>query len=558
MTVKTPWFQHYGDVPANLDYPPITMYELVAAAAERYGSYAACRFMGNTISYRQLLTEIRRTAAAFTALGITKGDRVTICLPNIPQAVFCFYALNMIGAVANMIHPLSAETEIIFYLEDSRSKALVILDQFYPKFAAIGNRCSLPKLIVADIADALSLHKHLLYKMTAGRKIEPIPPNDNIVRWSDFIAATVATTDVQPQGTADDLAAILYSGGTSGTTKGILLSNSNFNALALQTAAMSNCMASGNNMMAMMPIFHGFGLGVCIHTGLTHGCCCLLVPRFNTKSYAKLLRKEKPHYIAGVPTLFEAILRNPDLKNANLSYLRGVFSGGDTLTVDLKKRFDNFLKQHGATVEIREGYGTTECVTASCLTPYNIAREGSIGLPFPDTYYKIVAVDSDQEQPYGEEGEICISGPSVMIGYANNDEETAKVLRYHQDGLLWLHTGDIGVMDEEGFVYFRQRIKRIIVSRGYSIYPSQLENILDAHPKVASSCVIGVADSYQGQKVKAFVVLNETAANEQAVRDELLQYCHVHIAKYAIPAEIEFRDSLPQTLVGKIAYTKLQ
>jgi len=223
----------------------------------------------------------------------------------------------------------------------------------------------------------------------------------------------------------------------------------------------------------------------------------------------------------------------------------------------LKKRFDNFLKQHGATVEIREGYGTTECVTASCLTPYNIAREGSIGLPFPDTYYKIVAPDSEQEQPYGEEGEICISGPSVMIGYANNEEETAKVLRYHNDGLLWLHTGDLGVMDEEGFVYFRQRIKRIIVSRGYSIYPSQLENIINAHPKVASCCVIGVDDNYQGQKVKAFVVLNEAAIDEQAVRDELYQYCRKHIAKYAIPAEIEFRDSLPHTLVGKIAYTKL-
>lgn len=558
MTVKTPWLQHYGEVPANLDYPPITMYELMAAAAERYGSYTACRFMGNTISYRQLLTEIRRTAAAFTALGITKGDRVTICLPNIPQAVFCFYALNMIGAVANMIHPLSAEKEIIFYLQDSRSKAAVILDQFYPKFAAIGSKFSLPTLIVADIADALSLSKHLLYKLTAGRKIKPIPYDTHIIHWRDFIAAASATADLQPQGAADDLAAILYSGGTTGTTKGILLSNRNFNALALQTAAMSNCMVAGNTMMAVMPMFHGFGLGVCVHTGLTHGCRCLLVPRFNAQSYAKLLCKEKPHYIVGVPTLYEAILRNSNLKNADLSYLRGVFSGGDTLTVDLKRRFDNFLKQHKATVEIREGYGTTECVTASCLTPYNIAREGSIGLPFPDTYYKIVALDSEQEQPYGEEGEICISGPSVMIGYANNDEETAKVLRYHNDGLLWLHTGDLGVMDEQGFVYFRQRIKRIIVSRGYSIYPSQLENIIDAHPKVACCCVIGVDDSYQGQRVKAFVVLNEAAKDQQQIREELYQYCRIHIAKYAIPAEIEFRDSLPHTLVGKIAYTKLQ
>jgi long-chain acyl-CoA synthetase len=219
---------------------------------------------------------------------------------------------------------------------------------------------------------------------------------------------------------------------------------------------------------------------------------------------------------------------------------------------------DLFLKQHKATVDVREGYGTTECVTASCLTPYQTAREGSIGIPFPDTYYKIVAVGTTREAPYGEEGEICLTGPTLMMGYVNQPEETAQTLQTHEDGMLWLHTGDLGLMDAEGFVYFRQRIKRMIISSGYSIYPSQLENVIDAHEAVLLSCVIGVPDPLKVQKVKAFVVLKPGVEDEAQVLDSLWEHCRRNIAKYSLPYEIELRDDLPKTLVGKVAFKVLE
>ena len=351
---------------------------------------------------------------------------------------------------------------------------------------------------------------------------------------------------------------ILYSGGTTGTTKGILLSNRNFNALAAQIIATNPMFRPGDRMLAVMPLFHGFGLGVCVHSMLASSGTCLLIPRFNASSYADLLKKQRPNFIAGVPTLYEALLRTSKLDGVKLDCLKGVFSGGDSLPPDLKDRFDAFLKQHGASIQIREGYGTTECVTASCLTPPNAYRKGSIGLPFPDTFYKIVKPGTEEELPYGEEGEICLSGPTVMLGYLDRPEETADTLRTHADGLVWVHTGDLGTMDADGYVYFRQRLKRMIITSGYNVYPSQLESIIDAHPKVNLSCVIGVPDPVRVQKVKAFIVPAEGVAPSEELRRELDAYCREKIARYAIPREFEFRESLPTTLVGKVAYRVLE
>ena len=305
-------------------------------------------------------------------------------------------------------------------------------------------------------------------------------------------------------------------------------------------------------------MFHGFGLGVSIHSMVANGGRCILIPRFTPESYAKLIKKHQPNFIAGVPTLYEALLRLPTLDKVNLSCLKGVFSGGDSLSIELKKRFDSFLKSHGAHIVVREGYGTTECVTASCLTPVHMEKEGSIGLPFPDTYYKIVKVGTTEEVPYGEEGEICLSGPTLMMGYINHPEETADTLKKHEDGLTWLHTGDLGKMDEDGFVYFHQRLKRMIVTSGYNVYPSQIENVLDAHEAVHMSCVIGVPDPLRIQKVVAFIMLKPGFRPSEETKDSILRHCEKSIAKYAMPRRIEFRDMLPTTLVGKVAYRLLE
>ncbi len=557
--IKAPWVRFYGKVPAHLEYPKGSMMDAVSAVAEKYPDQAAYTFQGVKTTYRELVEQAHRVARAFAAAGIRKDDRVTVCLPNCPQAVLCFYGLNLIGAVATMIHPLSSVGEIAFYLRDSGSKVAVTLDQFYGKFQDVMQEQPLDKLIVATIGDALTPILRAGYWLTQGRKLQVPEIAAPAEKWRAFLQNGDAYE--QPflvKRTAEEPAAILFSGGTTGVTKGILLSNLNFNALGLQTIAMATTFEPGQRMLAAMPMFHGFGLGVCIHTMLVAGGTCILVPRVSVESYARLLKKEQPNYIAGVPTLYEGITRNPYMDGVNLACLKGVFSGGDSLSIELKKKFDLFLKEHGATVQVREGYGTTECVTASCLTPYDMYREGSIGLPFPDTYYKIVQVGTTDELPYGEEGEICLTGPSMMMGYINQPEETKNTMRLHADGHTWIHTGDLGYMDEDGFIYFRQRIKRMIVTSGYNVYPSQLENIIDAHEAVQMSCVIGVKDPYKMQKVKAFVVLKPGVAETPELMESIREHCRRHIAKYAMPYEIEVRDSLPKTLVGKVAYTVLE
>ena len=558
-TVKTPWYPYTEGVPVHLEYFKGSMFDMVASVAARYPNYVAFDFMGKSTTYAKMIKKIEQCAQALKTIGIRKGDCVTIAMPNCPQAIYMFYAINLIGGIASMVHPLSSEKEIEFYLNESNSITVITLDQFYGKIEAIRKNTGIVNVILARIKDELAQPLKTGYMITEGYKIAKIPDDAPVIRWKDFMKLSKCCFyNYKIERDDNDPAVILYSGGTTGTTKGIMLTNRNFNALAEQVIATNPMFKPGDKMLAAMPVFHGFGLGVCIHTMLAKGGRCVLVPRFTPKSYSKLITKNRCNFIAGVPTLYEAMLRLPNMENADFSHLKGVFSGGDSLSIELKKKMDKFLADHKATIKVREGYGTTECVTACCLTPVTLQKEGSIGIPFPDTYFKIVKPDTNEELPYGEEGEIVLSGPTVMLGYYNKPEETAKTLRRHADGLTWLYTGDLGCMDDQGFVYFRGRIKRMIVTSGYNVYPAQLENILDAHEKVQMSCIIGVPDPYKMQKVKAFVMLRPGYEPTQETKDELLAYCRKYIAKYAMPYDIEFRNELPKTLVGKVAYRVLE
>ena len=562
LSAAAPWLKYYGNTPASLEYPHKTMYEMVEAAAKRHPNHVAYVFMGKKTTYTEFMKRIQAAAQGLYKMGIRKGDKVTICMANTPQALDCFYALNRIGAIPNMIHPLSASQEIAFYLNFSKSKAVLTLDQFYYKVAEILPQLENPtEILIARVADELPAPLSALYPLTKSARAVKKLPKAGYTLWYDMVKAGKNTRLPAQKSRYDACGAILYSGGTTGTTKGIMLSNLNFNALALQTIAASGFSMeeiSNMKMLSVMPVFHGFGLGIGIHTPLVAGGTCILIPQFNVKVYAKTLMKQKPNLIPGVPTLFEALLRTEDLEGADLSFLKGIFSGGDSLSPELKKKVDAFLREHNCSEQIREGYGTTECVTASCLTPKDYARQGSIGVPFPDTYYKIVEPGTTNEVGPNIEGEICISGPTVMLGYMDNPYETANTLRRHYDGRIWLHTGDLGHMDQDGFVYFRQRIKRMIVTSGYNVYPSQLENIIDANDKVLISCVIGVKDPYRVQRVKAYVVPMPGVEPSEALKQEILDYCSGRIAKYAMPREIEFRKELPKTLVGKVAYRVLE
>ena len=405
--VKMPWSNSTCGVPLYLDYFDGSMYEKVKSIAEEYPRYVAYDFMGSSTNYQTFIKQIEKCARSLKMMGVRKNDKVTIAMPNCPQAIIMFYAINMVGAVSNMVHPLSSEEELVYYINNVKSETLLTLDQFYGKVETIRDRTCLKNVIIARIKDALSKPLRYGYMLTEGRKIKKIPETAPVIMWNNFLALG-NTKFYQPIATSksEDPAVILYSGGTTGTSKGIVLTNKGFNALAAQIIATNPMFRPGDKMLAVMPVFHGFGLGVSIHSMLANGGRCVLVPRFTPASYAKDLVKHKCNFVAGVPTLYEALLRLPKFDKANLSFLKGVFSGGDSLSIELKKKLDKFLYDHNATIQVREGYGTTETVTACCLTPVSFYKEGSIGVPFPDTYIKIVEPGTDKELPYGDEGEI--------------------------------------------------------------------------------------------------------------------------------------------------------
>ncbi len=545
----------------HLEYPELTMYQMVRRIAEQYPKEPAYEFYNHKTSYGTFLKKIDRAARAFADMGIGQGDVVTVCMPNIPQALDCFYAINRVGAVANMVHPLSARSEISFYLNLSKSKVILTVDMFCEKVEAALAEVDHPvTVLVARMQDVLNPVLAAAYTLKAGRAYLKYPNTDHAVLWKKFLRRGDKDIPLPPPSfDPKRTAVILYSGGTSGMPKGICLSDLNFNALAMQAReAIGVRLGVGLSMLSCMPCFHGFGLGINLHAVLVYGGRCILMPTFNGKSYAHMLAKKKPNFIAGVPTIFEALLHIPELEKVDLSFLHGMFCGGDSLSVELKKKVDAFLKAHGASIQVREGYGLTECVTASCLTPRDDYREHSIGLPFPDTQYCIVHPGTDEELPRGEEGEIILTGPTVMLGYLDNPKETADTLRVLRDGRTWLYTGDLGKMDEDGFVYYSRRIKRLIITNGYNVYPGQVENCIDSHPDVSYSCVIGVKDPRRMQRVKAYIVLRDGVLPDEDCKKRIMAYLEHHVAKYALPKEIEFRRELPKTLVGKVAYRRLE
>lgn len=560
---EAPWKKYLGTVPFSLKYKEQTLYGAFADSAEKYPEYTAWDFLGLKNTYSQFLGDINHCAAALAEQGLQKGDRVTICMPNTPQAIIFFYALNKIGVIASMIHPLSTADEILYYIRLSKSRWAFTLDAFVPNFTPILEQSSLEKLVVTKLGDYMGNIKSSLFYLTKGRKIKKVPADKRIIWWKDLMKSVPPNRETKSVGMKnDEMAVILYSGGTTGRSKGIMLSNGNFNALATQTRVQGSeiigHMAPGDSCLAILPVFHGFGLAVCIHSILTSGGKCILVPKFSAELVGKMVRKEKPEIIAGVPTLYEALLTDSNMKKADMSNMKGAFAGGDKVPHSIKIRFDELLKKNGASVPLREGYGLTESVTVCAVMPESEYRRGSVGIPYPDMFFKIINTETGEIMNPGEEGEICVSGPTVMLGYLDEPEETAQVLQTDSKGITWLHTGDIGHMDSDGFIYFKLRLKRMLKVSGIAVYPSQIEELFDSRPDVSAVCAIGVPDVYQIQKVKAFIVLNNPEQAGPEKEKELIEWCRKKINKWSCPREIEFRTELPQTKVGKIAYRELE
>ena len=551
-----PWLKFYQHVPHTIDYPRVTMYEALLQTAREKPDGIAYDFLGYTSTYSQFVSEIDQCADALAALGLQKDERITISMPTTPQGIICFYAANKLGAVSSMIHPLSTAKEIEFYLHVAKSRFALTIDAFYAKFKEVQNTTPLETLILARIPDYLPFVKRIGFHLTKSRLI-PKVPEDPMVRWWAGLMKARYTPAPQARMDTDDLAVILYSGGTTGVPKGIMLSNMNFISEGKQVSEWGN-LSGADSILAILPIFHGFGLGVCINACFMGGGKSILVPIFTPETVADLIRSRKPSFVVGVPTLYDALSRNPKMHKADLSCLRATFSGADALPRPVKERFEQMVKKQGGNIQLLEGYGLTEAVTAIMAMPIGYYREGSIGVPFPDMLAKIVRIETTDEAPLGEEGEICVSGPAVMMGYLDQPEETADTLRRHADGRIWLHTGDIGTMDEDGFFYFKLRQKRMIKSSGMNVYPAQVEDILYRHPKVQDACVIGVPDETQVQVVKAFVVLKDPADERPEMQQELIDHCREHLIKWSCPRSIEFRRELPKTLVGKVAFNVLE
>ena len=556
--IKTPWLKYYKDVPSHLNYPKGTMVGYFLEAVARFPEDIAIEYYGRTYTYRAFYEMIRDTAKSLKSQGVKEGDTIAICMPNTPEAILMFYAANMVGAIVSLIHPLSAEKEIQNYINGSGATFLLSLDLVYDKVHNIVDNTCVKKIVIASASDSLKTIKKFLYKFKNRGTVPKIELTDDIMTWNEFLNYGYNYQgEIACLKSSCDPAVILYSGGTSGDPKGILLSNINFNALALSCHKMIEQSGEKESILAILPIFHGFGLGVCIHTTLCCGMRVVLIPSFSPKDFGSLLHKHKISIVCGVPSLFESLTKTKMGKN-DLSKLKCAISGGDFMSKDLKNKVDEYFHEHGSSAEVRVGYGLTEASAAICVTPTGEYRESSIGIPFPDTYTKIVRVGTHDEVPYGEDGEICISGPTVMMGYLNNLEETIQTLQIHKDGRTWLHTGDIGSMDKEGFVYFKQRVKRIIISNGYNLYPSYIETIINSHPDVFTSTVIGIPHPKKVQVAKAYIVLKDGVNASKDIEKSIRLYCEKNLAKYSLPAVYEFRNSLPKTLVGKVAYRELE
>ena len=557
--LKAPWLNSYGARKANLKYSDASMYQLLKKRSASFPSSIAYDYFGTRVTFRQFLANIDRTAQALKALRAKRGDYVTIVSANTPEAVATVYAVNKIGAIANMVHPLSSADDIKRALTLTKSKLLLVMDMAHPVAAPVLLDTSVQDVVVVSAKDSLAPLIKLGYALTQGRKIAKIKKAPRLQTWSEFIAkAKGAPIARAAKAGANTPAVVLYSGGTTGKPKGVLVSNQAFNAHALQCPEFAPEIRPGKSVLGILPIFHGFGLSFGFHVGLCNGLTNIMLPRFDARSFHKTLQKHRPNIILGVPTLFEAMLKNKKIAKMDLSFFELLICGGDIMTNALKDECDKLFAECGCKTEVLRGYGLTEYLAGAVFTPRENAKRGCIGIPLADVFVKVVKPGTDVELPVGEIGEIVVHGPNMMVKYLGDSEETSSTLVGHADGCTWLHTGDLGRMDEEGFLFFEQRLKRLIISSGYNIYPNHIEEVIVELDEVFTVTVVGAPDEYRGQVAKAFVVPRDGVAVSDELKKKILTHCQAKLPKFSLPREIKFIESLPKTKLGKIAYAELQ
>ena len=556
--IPAPWEKYYTKEELQFSIPDVTVYEQIKEVSLNHPDFIAINYENVSITYESLLKKIDICALSFKKLGVKKGDIITICLPNIPEVLISFYALNKLGAIGSFIHPLSTALEIKESIEKTKSKYLITLDSFLKKVKEIIDDTKLKKVIVVNPTDSLNILLKVGYRIKNITKMEINFYNSKFIRWPIFMLHNpLVTTDIKIIGNKDTPAVILNSGGTSGKPKYVVIQNRVFILGAIQEKISLKQLRERERVLAVMPNFHGFGLSVCMHTPLALGFTSILVPQFDAKKFDVLLNKTKPTAIVGVPTLYEALINNQNIQDLDLSYVKYAVCGGDVLNKSLEEKINNYFLMHNANVKVSQGYGLTESLAAVCLARDDLNKSGSTGIPFPTNHIKIIDPATRKTKKTNEVGEIVVHSKGLMMGYLNDEVETNTALQVHQDGHVWLHTGDLGYMDKDGFIFHKGRIKRMIITSGYNVYPSHIEEIIEKHEAVLQCSVVGKPHPYKQEVVKAFIVLKE---GHQAIKEKsnIKKHCEKYLAKYMVPSEYVFRKQLPKTKLGKVDFKKLQ
>jgi long-chain acyl-CoA synthetase len=541
----TPWLDNYPPgVPEHVDLPKASLAGLLADAARDFPHAPALHFEGRTISYAQLAQQARRFSGVLAGLGVGRGTRVGLILPNCPQAVVALFGALRLGATVVQNNPLYTERELGHQLADAGVEVLVCLDLVYDRVKALRPETAIREVIVTSVLDELPGIKRLLAPYTKKGKAASasIGKDEPVRRWRDVLGSAPAAPEPVEVDADRDLALLQYTGGTTGVSKGVMLTHANLRANVEQVRAWFPDADPGREvMMAVLPFFHVYGLTVCLLLGMRIGAALVLLPRFDLDGVLSAVDKYRPTLFPGVPTMYVAINNAVEKGGHDLSSIKACMSGAAPLPLEVAERFERF--SGGRLVE---GYGLSESSPVAIANPiYGKRKAGTIGMPLPDTLARVSDPDDpSRTMPVGEPGELALAGPQVMLGYWNRPDETAQVLR---DG--WLLTGDMAVMDEEGYFAIVDRKKDLIIAGGYNIYPREVEEVLYEHPKILEVCVAGVPDSFRGEVVKAFVVLR---SGEQATADEIRDFAKARLAAYKVPRSVEFRDELPKTLIGKV------
>ena len=554
-----PWLKYYAQKYIDQTLPTLSAFDFVCHRNQNHLNDTALDYYGRKFTYADLIVNVKKTAAALRGVGVKKGDIVTVVSVMTPEVIALFYAADMVGATLNLVDPRYSVEGIREYIEEVDSHLLVCLNVVYERCRQAAKRTNVEKVIVLSPADSLPPVMAVGYKLTTPDKNKYA---SNVIRWKQFIKGGEGQSTAAEPYDPDHACVVVHTGGTTGSPKGVMLTDDCFNGIALQFQAYPKLFHRGQKLMNVMPPFIAYGFACGIHLPLVLGFTVVIIPNLDPAKLGSLVLKHKPEHMFGVPTHYQQLAADPKLRDKDLSFIINYAAGGDSLSRGAEQTVNDFLAAHGARYPIAKGYGMTEVSSAATVAAGLDNKPGSVGIPMVNTVVAAFEPGTDQELPIGQRGELCISGPCLMKGYYNKADETAMILRRHPDGRIWVHTGDMGYLDEDGFVFLDSRIKRMIIRHdGFKVFPSMIENVVSRHPAVHQCSVVGCADKdhTQGRLPFVYIVLKaDTTAKKKQVIRELERMCAEELPEYVQPVAYKFISSMPMTPVGKVDYRQLE